>query len=299
MTGRLETEPPAANPTAPGTRSVKTGTGRRDAEQRFDKPRLETLGLDLLQVSGRERALSLALPFLCAAGFFAFCALGWWVAAIACAVVQSFYTYASVSHDLVHGNLGLSRRVTEVALSTIELVSFRSGHAFRAAHLHHHARFPADDDLEGRAASWPMWRALAYGVIAQPRQYRWALANTSRRTRRWVAAEGLAAISLLAGCAIAWPWSPVPALYAATIIAGSWLYPFATSYLPHSPSGLDARTQTRLFRGVVLSILAHDHLYHLEHHLYPQVPHHRWRELALRLDPTFRAWSLPPLKLWK
>jgi beta-carotene hydroxylase len=57
--------------------------------------------------------------------------------------------------------------------------------------------------------------------------------------------------------------------------------------------------QTRLFRGQVLRWLAFEHLYHLEHHLYPQVPHHRWPELARRLDPFFAEAGVPAIQLWK
>jgi beta-carotene hydroxylase len=40
------------------------------------------------------------------------------------------------------------------------------------------------------------------------------------------------------------------------------------------------------------------HLYHLEHHLYPQVPHHNWPELGRRLDPYFASIGLRPLRLF-
>ena len=55
--------------------------------------------------------------------------------------------------------------------------------------------------------------------------------------------------------------------------------------------------QTKLFRGHVLSWLALEHLYHLEHHLYPGVPHHNWPDLATRLDPHFARAGLQPIKL--
>ena len=32
--------------------------------------------------------------------------------------------------------------------------------------------------------------------------------------------------------------------------------------------------------------------YHLEHHLYPKVPHQNWKRLARRLDPHFREAGL-------
>lgn len=56
-------------------------------------------------------------------------------------------------------------------------------------------------------------------------------------------------------------------------------------------------SQTRLFRGRVASLIAMEHLYHLEHHLYPAVPHHNWRKLADRLDPYFKAAGVRPVVL--
>jgi beta-carotene hydroxylase len=263
------------------------------------KPSLRDLGLDLLEVTRWERWSALVLPFLCATGFLAFGTMDWWPAALACAVALSFFTYASVSHDLVHRTLRLPPRVNELLLCLIELICFRSGHAFRVTHLHHHARFPADDDLEGRAARMAWWRALLDGVVAQPRQWLWALGHAPDRERRWVVAEGILVIVLAATCLLAWPLSPVPAAYALVIIAGSWIYPFMTSFMPHNAAGADTLSQTRLFRGRVISLLAVEHLYHLEHHLYPQVPHHRWPELARRLDPYFAEMGLHPITLWK
>jgi beta-carotene hydroxylase len=260
------------------------------------KPSLRDLGLDLLDVTSLERWSALALPFACAAGFLAFGWLAWWPLALACAVAQSFFTYASVSHDLVHRTLRLPPRVNETLLCLIELICFRSGHAFRVTHLHHHARFPAADDLEGRAARIRWWRALLDGLVAQPRQWRWALDHTRGRERRWIIAEGMLVIALLVACLAAWPYSPAPAAYALVIIAGSWVYPFMTSFMPHDAGGADVLSQTRLFRGRVISV---EHLYHLEHHLYPQVPHQRWPELARRLDPYFAQMGLRPIRLWK
>ena len=81
------------------------------------------------------------------------------------------------------------------------------------------------------------------------------------------------------------------------MIGGSWLFPFITSTIPHDPHGADELTKTRLFRGRVLGVLALEHLYHLEHHLYPQIPHHNWPELARRLDPFFESAGLRARRL--
>jgi beta-carotene hydroxylase len=82
-------------------------------------------------------------------------------------------------------------------------------------------------------------------------------------------------------------WSQMPIAYCALVYAGSWIIPLATSYLVHTPDADHVLRQTRPYRGAFYSLIALDHLYHLEHHLYPQVPHQNWRRLGRRLDPHF------------
>ncbi len=259
-------------------------------------PSLDFLGRDLLDVARWRRVCSLVLPFGLTAAFFALTARGWWLPALACPVLLSFLTYASTSHDLVHRNLRLPPWLNETLLGGMELLAFRSGHAYRAVHLNHHAHFPDEDDLEGAAAgmSWP--RALLDGVTLQYRLWLFALRRPGPH-RGWVAVEGTMALGLMVGCAARWPVTPWPLVYAVLMVAGSWVYPFATAYVVHDASGQGALHQTRLFRGRVLSLLAIEHLYHLEHHLYPQVPHHNWPTLARRLDPYFARLGLEPIKL--
>jgi beta-carotene hydroxylase len=80
------------------------------------------------------------------------------------------------------------------------------------------------------------------------------------------------------------------------MIAGSWIIPFVTSYAVHAPDNDRELTQTRLFRGPFFSIVAINHLFHLEHHLYPMVPHKNWPKLARRLDHYFQSQGLEPVK---
>jgi len=259
------------------------------------KPSLEDLGLDLLTTSVAERARCLLLPFLTVIGFFWAGERGHWWAALLLAVIQSFFTYASVSHDLVHRTLRLPAWLNESLLCLIEASNFRSGHAFRVTHYHHHQRFPAADDLEGAASGMPWWRALMEGVIAQPKLWVWAWKNSRGTMRLWLALEAVMVSAFLAWCLT----SSVGRIYAAVIIAGSWIFPFMTGYMPHHAQGETPLQQTRLFRGKVLSLLTFEHLYHLEHHLYPQVPHQRWPELARRLDPYFSSQGIQPTVLWR
>jgi fatty acid desaturase len=116
------------------------------------RPTLMELGDDLTQLSSLRRWILVLSPFAWSAGYFVLAMHRHWFVAAACLVVLSFITYGSVSHDLVHRNLGFSKRTNDLLLVLIEMLALRSGTAYRLAHLHHHRRFPADDDIEGAAA---------------------------------------------------------------------------------------------------------------------------------------------------
>jgi beta-carotene hydroxylase len=262
----------------------------------FRKPSLGELGRDLTRLTRRQRLTVLALPFLFCGAYFAFAVIGWWVPAVIALIGLSFFTYGSTSHDLVHRNLGLSRRLNDLFLCLTEMLALRSGHAYQMAHLHHHARFPADDDIEAAAARKSCIGAIADGFTFQPRIWWWAY-RRGGGTIGWVIGEGLACLALLLTATALAAAAPLFIVYAALMIAGSWIIPLVTAYVPHDPAGNNALTQTRLFRGVGARLVGLQHLYHLEHHLYPMVPHPHWPELARRLDPHFRAAGIRPVKV--
>jgi beta-carotene hydroxylase len=181
-------------------------------------------------------------------------------------------------------------------LSVIEVITLRSGHAYQAAHLNHHARFPHDDDIEADAARMSFARALLEGIVFQFRIYAWAL-RANRGKRSWIVGEGIAVTVIVVGTIAALPYTVAPGVYVGLMIAGSWTIPLITSYLPHDAGADDYLHQTRAFRGCVARIVALDHLYHLEHHLYPAVPHQNWPRLARRLDPWFHAAGIRPVRI--
>jgi beta-carotene hydroxylase len=260
-------------------------------------PPLRELGPDLLRISRRQRVTTLVLPFACCGAYFGFSLVGWWPAAVFALAALNFVTYGSTSHDLVHRTLGLSRRVNDWLLCLVELLALRSGHAYQLAHLHHHASFPQADDIEASASRMSFLRALAEGVIFPYRVWWWAVRH-AERGKGWLFGEAAACLILVLFAVLLLPVTPVFAVYVGLIVAGAWLNPLITAYLPHDPQGRSELTQTRLFRGKVASVLAWDHLYHLEHHLYPAVPHHHWPTLAKRLDPYLEAAGVRPIKFW-
>ena len=266
------------------------------------EPRLPTLGelsRDLLDVGRWRVALSLAAPFVIAIAYFAVAFAGWWPVAVGCTVALSFVTYGSISHDLVHRSLRLSKRWNEFFLTAIELLMLRSGRAYRLAHLNHHARYPeARDDPEAAAAHGGLWRALASGPTFFLRLWWWALRRyPAHRPRLVLEGAIIACLGAIAIIVAMCGWSVIPLVYAGLVYLGTWIVPLATAYIPHAPNGDSELSQTRRFRGPLSRFVALDHLYHLEHHLYPGVPHHRWRELARRLDPHLDAADVPSVRL--
>lgn len=262
------------------------------------KPSLNELGHDLLTLSSYQLFMTIAAPFFFFGLYFIFAFNDLWIPAVACTMALSFTSYGSTSHDLVHENLKLPKKLNAILLSIIEGICFRSGHAYKLSHLYHHKRYPHDDDVEGAAARMSFSRSLVEGLIFQPKIYHWAIKNHKTYSLYpLVIAEGLILIAMITFCIASLQFTPVFFVYMCLMIAGSWIIPLATSYLVHDPHGDNELTQTRLFRGSFFSIIAFNHLFHLEHHLYPMVPHKNWPKLANRLDQYFQAQGLKALEV--
>ncbi len=258
-------------------------------------PKLHELSRELLHIPRWRVVASLILPFALAAAFFAAASSGMWVVALACIVPLTFLTYGSISHDLVHRALGLGSRTNDILLMLVELLMLRSGRAYQLSHLNHHARFPdPHNDPEGQAAHGTFWGALRSGPFYFIILWWWAVRSHPRHRPRLLLEACL--ISTLAGgatFATIMGRSVIPLVYVLLTYLSTWVVPLATSYLPHTPQGQGPLSQTRRFRGWLVRLIAFDHLYHLEHHLYPVVPHHRWRALADHLDPFLDRARVP------
>jgi beta-carotene hydroxylase len=262
------------------------------------KPSIKELGFDLLDLSGFQLFVTIAVPFVFCALYFFFAFNGIWPAAVFCTMALSFASYGSTSHDLVHDNLKLDKTLNIVLLSLLELTCFRSGHAYKLSHLYHHKRYPNEDDVEGAAARMSLFRSLVEGVIFQPKIYWWAVINHRKHKYFWlIILEGLTIAAMITFCIYSLSFTYVYFIYMCLMIAGSWIIPLVTSYVVHSPEGENELKQTRLFRGKFFSIIAFNHLFHLEHHLYPMVPHKNWPELARRLDHYFQSQGIEPVKI--
>ena len=191
-------------------------------DKRSPVPNLRELGNDLLIVTPWQKLLTIAYPFLWCVAYFVFAVLGYWPLAVASLVGLSFVTYGSTSHDLVHRSLGLPRKVNDWLLFLIELLAIRSGHAYQAAHLHHHARYPGPDDIEATAARRSFFGAISEGFVFQTRIWLWALRN-SGQNQGWIICEGFACFVAMILAVIILPYSPILLVYLSLMKMGSWI----------------------------------------------------------------------------
>jgi beta-carotene hydroxylase len=258
-------------------------------------PPLDSLGDDLLSTTPRQRRLALARPFVGVAvyGLAAYAHI-WWLTPFL--VFLIFVAVVTLTHDIVHGSLGLSRGQTDWALFATGAVLLESGHAYRATHLRHHLVFPARNDPEGDPARLTLIGAILCGPLFLPRLWCWAFAQTKRgRAQRcWLIVEAAWALGVIVVGYWLLPLTPAVLLYAALAIVGSWVYPLLTVHLPHRHYGDTPLTQTHTLRGRIIPALFLELTYHLEHHLYPEVPSHNLPELSRRLDGTLRQAGVRP-----
>jgi beta-carotene hydroxylase len=203
------------------------------------------------------------------------------------------------AHDVVHGSLGLSRRQTDWALFVMGAFLLESGHAYRSTHLRHHHIFPGPDDPEGDPARMSLIEVVMWGPLFLPRLWLWAFVRSQPggAVRRWLVAEAAWSFAIVAGGVCLLPWTPAVLVYAVLAIVGSWVYPLLTVHLPHRHYGNTRLSQTHTLRGRVVPALFLELTYHLEHHLYPEVPSHNLPELSRRLDPIFRQAGVQPWRV--
>ncbi|WUI03667.1 fatty acid desaturase [Spirillospora sp. NBC_00431] len=256
-------------------------------------PKLSELGSDLLVTTRPRRALTLSLPYAGVAMFAAAWLAGWWWATPPIAF-GIFVAVVTATHDVVHRSLGLGRRATEWALFLLGGVLLESGHAYRATHLQHHRTFPSDEDPEGYPADLSAVGAILYGPVFLARLWWWAFRRGRTAQRAWLVAEAALPFTAVAAGAA---FSRGLLVYAVMMIVGSWVYPLLTVHLPHRHYGDTPLTQTHTLRGRVIPAVFLELTYHLEHHLYPQVPSHHLARLARRLDPVLAEAGVKPRKV--
>lgn len=230
--------------------------------------RLAVLIRPLAGVAGFATAWISGAPWLCPVGVFA-----------------SFLCVIATTHDLVHGSLGLGRRGRDLALLALPVLVLQSGHVYRTTHPQHHRVFPGPDDPEGLVADRTLARTLLEGPVFLPRLWLWAYARTAThpRQRRLLLLEAILPAAGIAVGALLLPYTASVLTWVVLNALAGWLLPLLTVWLPHRNHGDTPETVAGSLRWPVVPRLLLGLTYHLEHHLYPQVPSHHMAELAARL----------------
>ena len=201
-----------------------------------------------------------------------------------------------LNHEAIHNNLGLSRTLDSVVLTTLSVLMMGSNHAVAFGHLQHHKDTLGPQDYEGKCGDMSLAEVLRYGPKFPLDLVRHAWRQGNRRWRGRIALD-FAAILAFVGVAI---WLNAPALWwhIAAMLLAQCLTAFFAVWITHQGSrqaGIIARSQ----RGP-LAWLAYMMFYHREHHLFPKVPVSHLPELARRLDrdvPGYAAAHRPILAL--
>jgi fatty acid desaturase len=247
---------------------------------------------DLTSLSPMEAACELLLPFPWLAASLA--AAGWWQL-YPLALVLSFVFFLTglrVVHGAFHYALGLPRQATELVMFVFSILMLGSMHAIQWNHLRHHNHCLADDDIEATGARLSALGAILLGPRFPVRLHRAALVGASRVKRSWIIAE-LAGngvwLALLPGAIACGPlryhWLCMATAQCLTAFFAVW-----TVHHGCSATGAIART----IRNPVRNTVTFNMFFHLEHHLYPQVPTAHLPTLARRLDQAApeRHWPL-------
>ena len=259
-------------------------------------PALDSLGDDLLATSRASGDGALARPIigLAAYGLAAY-AHWWWSTPFL--VFLIFVAVVTVTHDVVHGSLACRADKRTGRCSPWVRCSWRAAMPTRATHLRHHRVFPGPGDPEGDPARLTLTGAILWGPFFLPRLWCWALSQSKPGARRsWLIAEAVWPVSVIAIGIWLLPVTSAVLLYS-LVIAGSWVYPLLTVHLPHRHYGDTPFTQTHTLRGRIIPALFLELTYHLEHHLYPEVPSHNLPELSRRLDGTLRRAGVRPRRV--
>jgi fatty acid desaturase len=245
-------------------------------------PRLRSIRWrDLLRVTPLQVLAEPLLPAAWLAASLIAAGFGHYLPALALSFMF-FLTGLRLIHNAFHRALGLSRRGTDAVLWIMSLVILGSMHAVRFTHLTHHRLNLSPEDVEGRHAQMPGWRALLHGPYFTLLMHATALRHGDRRLRATVLAQLLLNAACITVALRYWRWNALSYhLYA--MGAGHCLTAFFAVWTVHhhcDRSHYIART----LRGRILNAVTFNMFLHIEHHLFPLVPTCHLGELSRRID---------------
>jgi fatty acid desaturase len=259
-----------------------TETGSRPLPAIFRDPRIRSIAWrDLVAVRHAEVVAELLLPASWLALSLLAASYGWYPLALALSFMF-FLAGLRVVHNAFHHALGLPRWADAVVLWAMSLIMLGSLHAVRYNHLRHHRLVMGEDDVEGRSAEMPWWRALLYGPVFTVMLHVAALRHGTWKLKATVVGQ-LAVNALWIAFVFGFSGSAVLRYHVMAMGAAHCLTAFFAVWTVHHHCD---RTHylARTLRNRVKNAVTFDMFRHIEHHLFPAVPTCHLAELSVRLD---------------
>lgn len=204
------------------------------------------------------------------------------------AMIGSFFVFLTglrLSHGCQHYQLPITRHWQDKVLFTLSAVMLTSMHAVQATHLNHHRHCLDDEDFEGKIARRPLWLALLTCPLFPIRLHIEALKLARRGKRRWIVAELLIVIGIVA----ATPWLPnALQWHILAMLVGECFVGFFAVWTVHH--GCNDEVPYRTLRSRWLNRVFYNMFLHTEHHLFPAVPTCHLDKLAERIDEASGAY---------
>jgi fatty acid desaturase len=248
----------------------------------FHDPRIRRVEWrDLVPVTHLEAVEELLLPLFWLTLSLIAAYVGWYPVALPLSFVF-FLTGLRIVHNAFHGALGLPRRADDTVMWVMSLIMLGSLHAVRFNHLRHHREMLGEDDVEGRSAAMPAWRALLFGTVFTVLLHTTALRYGNRRLRATVCGE-----LLMNAIWISWVFgfsgSNMLKYHVAAMSIAHCLTAFFAVWTVHHHCD---RTHylARTLRSRIKNAITFDMFRHIEHHLFPAVPTRHLATLSERLD---------------
>ena len=241
---------------------------------------------DLVHLNRKEKfiELTISLPWLFISLFFAYYEL--YYLALPCSFMF-FLTALRQSHNAYHYSLGISKKATSCVLLMNSILMLCSTRAVKFNHLRHHKYCLGKEDVEGKSAKMPWWKAVLYGPLFIAEVHYTAMLLAPRKIQKIIIFELIVIVNFIIFSFYYDIWFLKYHIYAMAI--GESLCGFFAVWTVHHDC--DDELFSRTSRRKYLNFLSYGMFYHTEHHLFPTVPTIKLPILANRLDKILPAYK--------
>ncbi|MFT3825541.1 MAG: fatty acid desaturase [Chitinophagaceae bacterium] len=234
---------------------------------------------DLTRLSLKDAFIenTVSIPWITASWILAYYEIYW--LAVPCSFMF-FLTALRQVHNGYHYTLGIGRKATWFVLFLNSIIMLAAMHAVKYNHLRHHKHCLNEEDVEGKCARMPGWKAILYGPVFIVQLHATALRSGNKAVIINVLTELLAiAVFVTLVCTLQIRFLQ----YHLIVMAfGECMTSFFAVWTVHHDC--DEQVFARTQRSWWKNFFTYQMFYHLEHHLFPKVPTSKLPELARRID---------------